>query len=158
MRFYEYYLLKITVMNFEFYSLPLELNGIPQKKELARCSLKQSVADNLHLILTSTFNSLSSDSNFGSSIWDADFDNISNPNKQKEAIIHSVQQVIRQYEKRMVNTRVEIKLNQEESSAGNGQLRVKKKMQIVITGNIALTNETIVYRDHFFVSPLSYDL
>ncbi len=145
-------------MNFEFYSLPLSLHTVPRKKELSRCSLKQSVADNLHLVLTSSFNSLASDSEFGSSIWDADFDNISNQNKQKEMIIQSLQKVIQRYEKRLTNLRIEIRFSQEETPAVTPGVRVKKKMQIVITGNIILTNEAIVYRDNFFVSPLSYDL
>lgn len=145
-------------MNIEFYALPIALHSVPSGKTLTRCSLKQSIAHNLHLILTSTFNSLASDDQFGCRIWDADFDNISNQNKQKEEIIHSIQQVIARYERRLAQTRVELRLQQEEAEPRQAGTRVKKKLSIVITAHIQLTNEPIVYRDHFFVSPLSYDL
>ena len=51
--------------------------------------------------------------------------------------------------------RVELLIQQEELPEIKGR-RVKKRIEITITGILQLTNEKFTYRDSFFVGPLSY--
>ena len=142
-------------MKQQFYSLPLALDQVMLKKELPKCSLKLSIDQQLHLILTTCFGGFPAKEEFGCSIWDNDFDNISRGHTMKEFIRASVLRSIQDHEKRLVNARVELIVGQQETPGTTGTL-VKKRMDICITGFLNLTNEKFIYKDSFFIGPLSY--
>lgn len=158
-------------MQQEFYSLPFVFEKVmrikepldekpDQKREELRqehpkCSLEQSIKQNLHLLLTTAYGEFPAEDGYGCSIWDNDFDNLTSPHKTKEHIRQSLVQSIKEYEKRLGNVRVELLIRQEELPDGNGA-RVKKRIEITITGTIQLTNERFGYKDSFFIGPLSY--
>lgn len=143
-------------MQLEFYSLPLVVDRIMHKQEHAKCSLQQSVIQHLHLLLITAFGEFPADEGFGCGIWDHDFDNVTSAHKLKEFIRQSLLQSVQQHEQRLSNVRVEILLRQEEVSEGVDRHRVKKKIDVTITGMLQSTNERLNYRDSFFVGPLSY--
>lgn len=140
-----------------YYSLPFDLGLITKKVELPRCSLRASVAHHLHLLLTTSFGELLSDEKFGSSIWDADFDNDDHRSRNKEVILQSLLAAIRRYETRIENVRVETAMYQEEVQAYTNNNRAKKRLDVIVHATLKATNEPITYRDNFFISPLSYN-
>lgn len=144
-------------MQFDYYTLPLELGKIIKKQELPTCSLKQSVAHHLHLILTTSFGELLCDKQFGNGLWEEDFDNVTYRSRQKETIVQSLVRAVQKYEKRLEKVRVQLSVSQEEVSPVNTEARVKKRTDITITGTLKATNEPITYRDSFFISPLAYN-
>jgi phage baseplate assembly protein W len=143
-------------MKQEFYSLPLALEEVMQKKEHPKCTLQQSVAQHLHLILTTAFGELRTDENFGCSIWEYDFDNITSGYKLKEFIKQSLLAAVQQYEKRIYNVGIELMIRQEEPGGNAAGHQVKKRMHVTITGLLQATNESITCIDTFFTGPLSY--
>lgn len=143
-------------MQLEYFSLPLALDKVMRQQELAKCSLQDSIIQHLHLLLTTAFGEFPADENFGCMIWDNDFDNVTSAHKLKEIIRQSLLQVIREKEKRLSNVRVELMMVQQELPNDNGASRVKKKIDLTITGTVQLTNERLVFRDGFFIGPLSY--
>lgn len=145
-------------MKQQFYSLPLTFAGVMLKKEHLICSLQQSVAQHLHLIITTAFGELPADENFGCSIWEHDFDNITSAHKIKEFIRESLQNSIEHYEKRLANVRIDLLISQEELAQSIHGASVKKKITITITGLLQSTNEKFIYEDSFFTGPLSYQL
>ncbi|BAV10173.1 Phage baseplate assembly protein W [Filimonas lacunae] len=144
-------------MQFEYYTLPMELGKVIKKQELPRCSLQQSIAHHLHLILTTSFGELLSDPDFGNGLWEEDFDNVTYRGRQKELIIQSLMRAIQRYEKRLEKVRVQLTVSQEEVSDLSAESRVKRKLDIVIAAILKATNEPITYRDSFFISPLAYN-
>ena|ERR1035438_8619935 len=144
-------------MQLEYYSLPLSLERIMNRQEHPKISMQQSVLQHLHLLITTAFGEFPADQDFGSSIWDYDFDNVTSAHKLKELIRQSLLQAIQRYEKRLSNIRVELMILQEElqerSKAGS---RIKKRIDISVTGILISTNERLNFRDSFFVGPLSY--
>ncbi|NHE58475.1 GPW/gp25 family protein [Cyclobacterium plantarum] len=145
-------------MKNHFYKLPFSLVGIMQKKDHRTCSLEQSIAQHLHLIITTAYGELSMDEQFGCCIWEYDFDNITSSHKIKEFIRESLSNAILRYEKRLGNTRVELEIGQEEMASQKNGCRVKKKITITITGWLNATNEKFIYEDAIFTGPLSYQL
>jgi len=143
-------------MHFEYFTLPLSLEKVMQKGEHAKCSLQQSVMQHLHLLLTTGFGEFPGDESFGCGIWDHDFDNVTSAHKVKEIIRQSLLQSIQQKEKRLGNVRVELNIIQEELPDGRGTKSIKKRIDIIVTGVLQLTNEKLQFRDSFFVGPLSY--
>ncbi|MCD2423582.1 GPW/gp25 family protein [Niabella pedocola] len=144
-------------MLYPYYKLPLELEKIVGKKEVKKCSLKESIAHHLHLMLTTAFGELQSDAQFGNELWDEDFDNVSYRNKQKEKILLSLGKTIARFEKRIEKVKIEMRVQQEENASGRSDPGIKRKLEFTITAVISATNEPIVYRDGFFISPLAYN-
>jgi phage baseplate assembly protein W len=143
-------------MNHEFYSIPLIASDLMKQKQHPMCSLHQSVAQQLHLIITTAFGEMPADEAFGCSIWEYEFDNISGVHKLKELIRQSLVLSIQLYEKRLNNVYVELMMRQEEPNDSPNGLRIKKRISITIKGLLKATNENFTYNDNFFVGPLSY--
>ena len=143
-------------MNAQFYVIPFDMEALMQKREHARCSLQQSIAQHLHLIITTAFGELPADQNFGCSIWEYDFDNITSEHKLKELIKQSLFTSIQEYENRLNNVRIELQVRQEELSDNIKGKRVKKRFDITVRAVLSATNENFIYSDIFFTGPLSY--
>jgi phage baseplate assembly protein W len=143
-------------MQLAYYSLPLAVDKVMRLKEHPTCSLQQSVMQYLHLLMTTGFREFPGDEDFGCSIWEYDFDNVTSAHKLKELIRQSLLQGIERYEKRLGNVRVELYLRQEELAANQSGMMVKKRIDITVSAVLQLTNEPFVYRDSFFIGPLSY--
>jgi phage baseplate assembly protein W len=139
-----------------FYSIPFNADLLMQQKGHPKCTLKQSIAQYLHLIITSAFGEIPADEDFGCSIWDYDFDNITSVHKLNELVKQSLTKAVQQYEKRLYNIKVELQVRQEELKDNMKGHRVKKRMDITITGLLQSTNENFIYTDSFFTGPLSY--
>jgi phage baseplate assembly protein W len=142
-------------MQQDYYSLPLVLDKLMQQQEHPKCTLEQSVGQSLHLLLTTAFGEFPADEQFGCGIWDNDFDNITNSARIKEIMRQSILESVQRYEKRLGKVRVELLLFQEEIAAYRGRM-LKKRIEITVTGNLLLTNDKYVYKDSFFMGPLSY--
>lgn len=143
-------------MSMKYYSLPLDPECLMQKREHPGCSLKQSVAGHLHLIVTTAFGEMQGESEFGNSIWEHDFDNLTTRSKQQELMKESLTKAVKQHEKRLDTVKVEVTVKQEETVALATTSRIKKRLDILITARLTATSENIVFRDSFFVGPLSY--
>ena len=143
-------------MQLEYFSLPLALDKVMRQQEHPRSSLQQSVMQHLHLLLTTAFGEFAGDDGFGCGIWDHDFDNVTSAHKLKELIRQSLLKSIQEQEKRLGNVRVELIIVQEELPELGNSRRVKKRISISVNGVLHSTNEQLVFKDSFFVGPLSY--
>ncbi|MBN9384136.1 MAG: GPW/gp25 family protein [Chitinophagaceae bacterium] len=144
-------------MSSGFLSLPLQLDLVPQRGILQLCQTKQSIAHHIHLILTTSLGELASDEAFGCGLWDADFDNLSSRSRLKDGLVQALDDAIRSHEPRLEQVRTDLQLQQEELSVPGSNRRIKNRLDITITGIMKGTNEPIIYKDHFFISPLSYN-
>lgn len=140
-----------------FLSLPLQLDLIPQRGVLQLCQVKQSIAHHIHLILTTSLGELPSNEAFGCGLWDADFDNLSSRSRLKDGLVQALEGAIRTHEPRLEQVRADLHLRQEELSIPGSNRRIKNRLDITVTGIMKGTNEPIIYKDHFFISPLSYN-
>ncbi len=138
----------------EYYSLPLNLAEIIEKKEHPRCTLNESVAAMIHLITTSQFGESKHDNSFGCEIWEHDFENIVNTQLYKDQLMKSIKLTIETHEPRLSDVRIDIQIEQIESRVGNR--RIKSRISLRIKGSLTMTNEPFAYSEQFFVGPLSY--
>ncbi len=143
-------------MSIEFYSLPLRLDKLMKGDAHQKCSLKESISQHIHLIITTSFGEMQQDQQFGCSIWDCDFDNLTANNKIRENIKLSIQQSVSKYEQRLEAIKVEIYIKEEELVTKINGRQVKKRMDVQIMAINKLTSEKFIYLDHFFTGPLSY--
>ena len=143
-------------MNPGFLNLPLRLDKLAQGGTLSRCNLQESIGQHIHLIITTAFGELPHDAEFGCSIWNTDFDNLTAANKIRENVKHSIQEAVTKYEHRLERIKVEIHIKEEELFSQVNGRQVKKRLDVHLTAIDKSTSEPFHYRDHFFTGPLSY--
>jgi phage baseplate assembly protein W len=138
----------------DFLQIPVRLGLITGKNSLPRCSLYDSVAGMVHLILTTHFGENKCEEAFGNELWEHDFETIENMQAFKEKLAESLRMTISVYEKRLTDIRITIGFEQVISTMLNR--RVRQRIEFNIEGTIAKTNEKFTFRELFFTGPLSY--
>ncbi|MBD2701055.1 GPW/gp25 family protein [Spirosoma sp. BT702] len=137
-----------------YYTLPLRLDEIVQRKLHSTCSLPQSIAQNLYLMLTTHFKESRFDDTFGCSLWDEDFVSQSD-SRWKETIRQSIETSVAQYENRLTQVRVRVDLTDQEMQVSRVNRRVKRQLTIWIDGVLARTNERFSFQRSLYIAPLS---
>ncbi|MGA0560251.1 GPW/gp25 family protein [Larkinella sp. VNQ87] len=137
-----------------YYALPLRFDDVLQQKPHPTCSLPQSIAQHLYLMLTTHFAESRYDETFGCSLWEDDFANQST-SRWKEDIRQSIETTILEREKRLTQVRVRVDLTDEEMQLGRVSHRVKRRLTIWIDGLLTRTNERFSFQRSLFLAPLS---
>lgn len=141
-------------MKGRYYKLPLDFSRILKKQDIPVCTLEESVAQHIQLLITTILGENKDDPEYGCLLWDADFDIRASNNEVREQVENSVRNAILRYEKRLTRTRVMAAVNQEELTDTPGR-KMKKKIRVTVEGVLAKNNNPFQYSCHFFVSPLS---
>jgi phage baseplate assembly protein W len=139
----------------DYYKLPFKPGRLMSRSEHPKCSLPESVAALIHLIVLTNFGDYSHDPTFGCEIWEHDFENISNSQIYREKLRSSIQETIEKHEPRLSNVKVTVQIDQIDYRVT--QRRIKSRIRLRIDATLAMTNEAFSYSDQFFIGPLSYD-
>lgn len=140
----------------QYLRLPLKLEQVLDKKKLDSCTLKESIARNIHLLITTTLGENKQDLQYGALFWEYDYDIHMANDTRREAVISSVKRQIVQYEKRLSNVAVEVNVKQSEYKARSGR-QLRRRVEITVSGMIARSNEAFRFQTGFFIGPLSFD-
>ncbi len=138
-----------------FYSLPLRLDKIISKKFNPLCSLQESIAQNIYLLITTDFKELRFDHSYGCSIWEQDFEVLPNI-KWKDILSSSLEKTIQTHEERLKNIKVKIEI-EEYKFMSKENIRIKRKLIINIEGFTVKTNEKFDFIEQIFISPFSLE-
>ena len=137
------------------YTLPLRLDKVINRKTLTYCSLQESIAQNLYLLITTDFKELRYDHSYGCSVWEQDFEILANI-KWKDTIAGSLEETIRRHEERLNTIKVKVDI-EEYKFQGKEMIRIKRKLIIRITGFIVKTNEKFEFMEQIFIAPFSLE-
>jgi phage baseplate assembly protein W len=137
-----------------YYKLPLRLDQIILKKKLPGCSLSHSVAQNLHLIISTYRGESTYSEEYGCSLWDEEFNIQLNP-AWKDTLTDSLRNAVTKFEKRLQLNEIRVFMQEQNELLKEGNLRVRKCLHIEIRGIIKKTNEPFNFRDTIFISPLA---
>jgi phage baseplate assembly protein W len=138
----------------KYYSLPLRADEIIQKKQHPNCSLEESIAQNLHLIVSTYRGESAYAEDYGCSIWDEEFKTQLSI-RWKEDVRQSVITAINKFESRLEVSDVKVDLSEDEFRPDKTSLRVRRKVILIISGIIKKTNEKFNFKKSLFISPLS---
>ena len=145
-------------MNHKFLKLPFRPDMLMKRQEHPTCSLNESIAQHLHLIATTYYGECKFDENFGSPIWETDFENISSINQWRNKTGKELEDIITKYEKRLVAPKVNINIFQEELIDKTTSSKVmKRKIELKVTARIESTSELFDFNTLFYLSPISFD-
>jgi phage baseplate assembly protein W len=142
------------------YGLPIKFSEILKKKQLRRVSFIESIGFNIRLILRSHYGENRFDYSYGCEVWERDFEVIANQSVWGEELARSIRETLIAHEKRILNTKVEVKISEEEFKSSKGDevmLRVKRKIEVIIRGNMYNTNEPFRITEVLYISPLSIE-
>jgi len=137
-----------------YYHLPLDLEGILERRQLPRCSMQDSVAQHIYLLLTSYFGESRYDADFGCQVWEQDFEAIANV-RWKDRVQQSVEKSISEFEPRLLNVRAQVAVMDFELK-GVSQ-RIRRRLEITVTAMLHRTREPFTFHASMFVAPLSID-
>ena len=107
------------------------------------------------MVITTIFGEYKYDDNFGTIIWETDFNLLANVNQLKDMIKDSVFEKVRDYEKRLTVTDVTLGISEDTVSYATN-IRVKKRLDIVVYGIIKKTNQPYYYKSSYFLAPFSF--
>jgi phage baseplate assembly protein W len=138
-----------------YYTLPLNLERIVQGKVHARCGLRESIAQHVYLILTTSFRESRFDQNYGCGIWEQDFEPMTTI-RWKDTIVESITESLCSFEHRLSNPQVRVEVD--ELEIVNQQHRhIKRRLAVTVKGTMNKTNEPFHFLEYLYLSPLSLD-
>lgn len=139
-----------------YYKTPIDFKDLMAKKEIDKTNLEHSIAQYINLVATTSFGECKFDELFGCKIWEMDFDLLWDQNTLKDKIRDALKNAIKKHEYRLDVTEIEVSITEAKAASYNNNLRMKKKVNIVVKGNVKKTNRAFNFHGYFFVGPLSY--
>ena len=139
-------------MSATYYRLPLDIVGLVERQQLPRCSMKESIAQHLYLMLTTHFGESRYDPTFGCQVWEQDFEAMTTL-RWKDSVQQSVEASIREYEPRLMQARAQIAVLDFELK--NVNQRIRKRLDVTVNALLHHTNEPFAFQASLFVAPLS---
>ena len=138
-----------------FYKIPFDFKKLSIGEDARRVVLEESLAQYIALIITTIFGEYKYDLEFGTIIWETDFNLLENPNQLKDLIKESVHEKVKKYETRLIVTDVTLEVV-EDTLSYETNIRVKKRLDIVVYGIIKQTNQPYYYKSSYFLAPFSF--
>lgn len=138
-----------------FYKIPIDFKRLSSGEDLRKVTIEESLAQYISLIITTIFGEYKYDDGFGTVIWETDFNLLANANQLKDMIKESVHEKVKQYEKRLIVTDVTLGVS-EDTVSYEANIRVKKRLDIVVYGVIKKTNQPYYYKSSYFLAPFSF--
>ena len=139
-----------------FLNKPLRFNSIFTGADLQSTDLGKSISNHLELIIFTRFGEHRHQRNFGCEIWDLDFELIVSESIWEEKFRKSLLKSITDYELRIYNTEVEVRITEVENVYPLRKItEIKKKVDISARSLIKNTGEKYFFNTALFLSPLS---
>ena len=138
-----------------YYKIPFDFKGLTKGQDIRKVTIEESLAQYISLIITTIFGEYKYDDNFGTIIWETDFNLLANANQLKDIIKDSVFSKVKEYEKRLTVTDVTLSVS-EDTVSYTKNIRVKKRLDIVVYGIIKKTNQPYYYKSSYFLAPFSF--
>ena len=138
---------------------PLDFSTILKGGQNNRCSLQQSIAQRIHLILVTNLGENRYDPTFGCPIWEHDFENMPNLNLWRDKMMKALKETLEKYELRLMNLQVNVEISQEEFTDGKEIIikKIKRRVDIAIKAFVKKTNEPYLFQETLYISPVWLD-
>lgn len=142
-----------------FLKLPLDLSSA-LRGTLERCSLAESIAQQLMLLIVSHPVEVLGREDFGSVIWELEFHQLVKIKAWEEEVSSSLLESILRYEPRLRETVLEVRLSEIDDGDADGEVKskhpyVRRRANIRVQGVIDSTDEPFAFQTQVYISPLS---
>lgn len=138
------------------YNKPFRLRHIFENSDLQEADHGKSISQHIELIIFTRYGEHRHNRNFGCEIWDLDFELIVSETTWEEKFRQSLLKSVTDYENRLYQVEVEVKMSEVEKSFTLSTVtEIKKKVDISIRAKINSTGEKYYFKTALFLSPLS---
>lgn len=139
--------------------LPLNAENFLSSLALEQCSVEESIAGHIHVLLTTAYGECKFDEGFGCEIWDHEFEHSQISKIWMDRVALKIQSALEKYETRLNQLKVEANITEEEleDKSGIASVRLQKCLNLSITGRLSLTNEPFYFKDKIYISPFAMD-
>lgn len=137
-----------------YLKIPLQLHLAVDRK-LQRCSYQESIAQYIMLLILSHNGEVVGREDFGSMIWELEFNQLVKKSDWEEGVKNSLINTIEKNEKRLRNVDVNVTLLEIEEENTSKISHIRRKAQITVTGIMDKTNEEFRFNTSLYISPLS---
>lgn len=138
-----------------FYKIPFDFKKLTAGEDSRKVTIEESLAQYISLVISTIYGEYKYDEEFGTVIWDTDFNILANANQVKDIIKESVFEKVKKYEKRLTITDVNLAVV-EDTISYEKNIRVKKRLDIIVYGIIKRTNQPYYYKSSYYLAPFSY--
>lgn len=138
------------------YHKPFRLNHLFANQELEAADTGTSISQHIELIIFTRYGEHRYNKRFGCEIWDLDFELVVSERRWEEKFRQSLLQSVKNYENRLYQIEVGVKMTEVERVFFEKNVtEIKKKVDISVSGKIKLTGENYLFTTFLFLSPLS---
>lgn len=138
-----------------YYKIPFDYKKLSNGDDATKVTIEESLAQFISVVISTIFGEYKYDEEFGTIIWETDFNLLANPNRLKDLIKESVHEKVSKYEKRLIVTEVTLGVN-ENTLSYETKIRVKKRLDITVYGVIKQTNQPYYYKSSYYLAPFSF--
>jgi phage baseplate assembly protein W len=136
--------------------LPLNFLTALKGQSIKTCSLEESIAQSIMIQITSRYGEISSRPDFGSAIWELEFNQLVKIYEWEEKVKQSLVDTINKYEKRLYDIDVKVSLSEfEKESSLRARRDIRRKADIFVTGKIVYQDLPFHFNTTLYISPLS---
>ncbi|MDH7464170.1 GPW/gp25 family protein [Chitinophagaceae bacterium 26-R-25] len=140
------------------YRIPMNLGAIMDGKDAETCSMKENIAQHLHMLLTTRMGENRFNPGYGNHIWQVEFENGISDGQWQEECKKAIEECIEHGEKRIKKTKVEVHTAIVEKEWPLKRYHeIKRRVTISIKAVIVESNENFSFSTHLFLSPMSAD-
>jgi len=141
----------------KYIKLPLDLYSMAKGAPNKTCSLEESIAQYLMMQITCRYGEVVGKQDFGSAIWELEFNQLVKIYEWEETVRKSLEDTIRKYEKRIINLDVNVDLSEVDTdiSLSKGFSEIRRQAIISVSGNLKHSGVKFNFNTTLFVSPLS---
>ena len=125
------------------------------KGTLARCTPEESIAHNIMLLIVSHPGEIFGKNEYGSIIWELEFNQLVKVRDWEETVRNSLIQSITTYERRLKDVRVDVHLSEIEEDLLGKNPNIRRQANITIHAQIESTDIPFVFNTLVYISPLS---
>ncbi|MEN9917577.1 MAG: hypothetical protein RL662_13 [Bacteroidota bacterium] len=143
-----------------YYRLPLNFTKIFESdaNSFAVCTEKESIDQNLELIITTCPGEHKYDPNFGCKIWDLDFEKVVSRSKWEQQFVQFIEEALLRYELRIRNINPSVDFfDSKEVFEMSGTTSIRKRVDIKIDATVVSTGTLCCFYYSLYLGPLSSD-
>lgn len=131
---------------------------IEENGTMEMCSLAESIAQHLMLLITTKKKENRYDFNYGNDVWDFEFENAVTTVEWESIFVESMKNQIAKYEPRIIAPKIDVNvLYVEHTYDTKSYSEIKKKAKIAINAKLTETGENFSFSTELFLSPMSID-
>ena len=141
----------------KYIKLPINFSDVVKGNPRAECSYEESIAQHLMMMITSRYGEVVSKADFGSAIWELEFNQMVKVHKWEELVERSLIDTMSKYEYRLSDLKIDVTLNEVDPHLSDLEDRseVRKQASISVEGKIKHSGTKFMFNTQLLVSPLS---